>query len=188
MKKVILGALIGAVIFFVFQTIMWMGGFHNDFSTYSPNQAAVMQALNTNLNKDGAYMMPSADLTAPDAEAQSEKLMKDGVGKPWAMVFYHTQMKGMEPIYMIRGFLYLLIACLIVAFVLHNGGFNSFGKRFGVSMGFSIFALLQCTLTEMNWWDFPWHYVKSTVFDLTIGWAIVSLWFAWYVKEKGVKD
>ncbi|MCF6130705.1 hypothetical protein [Flavobacterium wongokense] len=188
MKKVILGGFIGALIFFVYQTITWMGGFHNDFSKYTPNQAPIMQALNSNLSENGAYMMPSADLNAPDAEAQNEKLMKEGMGKPWAMVFYHTQMTGMDPSYMLKGFLYSLLACLLVAFVIFSGGFNSFGKRFGVSMAFSLFALLECTLTEMNWWDFPWHYVKSTVFDMILGWAIVSLWFAWYVKEKGAKE
>ncbi len=184
MKKVIIGALVGAIIFFIFESVMWMGGFHNDFSTYSPNQGVIMQTLNTNLSQDGAYMMPSADVNAADAEAQNEKIMTEGVGKPWAMVFYHTKMKGMEASYMITGFLYTLLACFIAAFVLHSGRFNTFGKRFGVAMSFSLFAILQCSLTQMNWWDYPWNFIKATVYDLIFGWALVALWFAWFVKEK----
>lgn len=183
MKKAIIGALVGAIIFFVFQSIMWMGGFHNDFSTYTPNQAPIMQTLNANLSQDGAYMMPSADLAAPDAEAQNEKLMTEGMGKPWAMVFYHTKLNGMDPIYMVKGFLFNFFGCFIVALILISGAYNTFGKRFAVSMGFSAFALLLCTLTEMNWWDFPWHYVKSTVIDMILGWALVSLWLAKYAKR-----
>jgi hypothetical protein len=184
MKKAIIGAVVGAIIYFVFETVMWMGGFHNDFSMYSPNQAAIMQNLNANLSQDGAYMMPSVDPAAPDAEAQNEKIMTEGVGKPWVMVFYHTKMKGMEPGFMVTGFLYMLLACFIVAFILHSGTFNTFGKRFTVSMGFSLFALLQCTFAQMNWWEFPWHFVKSTVIDLIFGWGIVSVWLASYVKVK----
>lgn len=187
MKKIILGALIGALIFFVFESVMWMGGFHSDFSTHTPNQDVIMQTLNGHLHANGAYVMPSVDPSAPNASELEEKLMTENVGKPWAMVFYHTQMKGMEASYMLSGFLYTLIACLIAALVLYSGSFNTFGKRFAVSMSFSLFALLQCTLTEMNWWDYPWNFVKSTIFDMIVGWALVSLWFAWYVKEKGVK-
>ncbi|QBZ97810.1 hypothetical protein [Flavobacterium sangjuense] len=187
MKKVVIGSLVGALIFFVFQTIMWMGGFHNDFSIYTPNQGAIMQTLNTNLTQDGVYYMPSADWNAPNSEAETEKIMNESVGKPWAMVFYHTKMNAMDSSQMAKGFLYSLLACLLVAFVLYSGSYPTFGKRFAVSMCFSLFVLLECTFTEMNWWDFPWHYVKSTVYDMIIGWALVSLWFAWYVKEKGVK-
>lgn len=183
MKKVILGALVAALIFFVYQTIMWMGGFHNDFSTYSPNQGAIMQTLNSNLKQDGMYYMPSADWNAPNSEAETKRIMNDSVGKPWAMVFYHTKMNPMDPSQMAKGFLYSLLSCLLVAFVLFSGGFTSFAKRFTVSMCFALFALLQCTFTEMNWWDFPWHYVKSTVIDLIIGWAIVSAWLGWYLKK-----
>lgn len=182
MKKVILGALVGALIFFVYQSAMWMGGIHSDFSMYTPNQPAIMKALSENLTQDGAYMMPMADYSQPDAEAAGEKLMTESIGKPWALVMYHKEMRGMEPSYMIKGFLFLLVACFIVALVLYSGRYDSFGKRFAVAMAFSLFALLQCTLAEMNWWEFPWHFVKATVFDLIIGWAVVSLWLAKYVK------
>ncbi len=184
MKKVIIGAVVGAIIFFVFETAVWMGGFHSDFSTYSPNQEAVIQTLNQNLNQDGAYMMPMVDPAAPNARELEEKAMTEGVGKPWAMVFYHTKMMGFEASYMIRGFLYILLACLITTLVLSSGRFSTFGKRFAVGMSFSLFALLQCTLAQMNWWDFPWNFIKATVFDLTFGWGLCALWFAWYMREK----
>lgn len=188
MKKVIIGAFVGAIIFFVYETAVWMGGFHSDFSTYSPNQAPIMQTLSEQLHENGAYMMPSVDPTSPNARQLEEKLMTESVGKPWAMVFYHTKMIGMEASYMIKGFLYTLLACLITMLVLYSGRFNTFGKRFAVAMSFSLFALLQCTLAQMNWWDFPWNFIKATVFDLIFGWALCALWFAWYLKEKTIDE
>ena len=184
MKKIILGALVGALIFFVFESAMWMGGLHTDFSMYTPNQKAIMETLNSQLTQDGAYMMPTNDWNSPNYKPEDEeKLMQESAGKPWALVMYHTKMMGMEPSYMLKGFLYILLASLMVCWVLRSGSYTSFGKRFAVAMAFSLFGLLMCTLTEMNWWNFPWHFIKATVFDMTVGWALTSLWFAYYVKD-----
>jgi hypothetical protein len=182
MKKIIIGALVGAVIFFAYTSAMWMGGFHNDFSKYTPNQDAIMQNLNTNISEDGVYMIPGIDYNAPDAEKQAEKMMTESVGKPWAMISYHKEWKGMDPAQMVKGFLYYLLACFLVSLVIFRGNFNTFGSRFGVAMCFSLYGIVQFTLMEMNWWDYPWHFLKSTVFDMIIGWALVSLWLAKYVK------
>ncbi len=183
MKKIIIGSVVGTIIFFMFQTAMWMGGFHNDFNTYTDKQPVIMQTLNENLDKDGMYMMPTADWSQPDSEAETERIMKESVGKPWALVFYHKKMKGMEASGMLLGFFHNLISCLIACLILYYGKFNTFQKRFLVAFGFALFALMQGVLGDMNWWDFPWSYVKPRVIDLTLGWGICSLWFAWYVKN-----
>jgi hypothetical protein len=52
----------------------------------------------------------------------------------------------------------------------------------------SVFALVQGVLYYMNWWEFPWNFVKTLVFDLLIGWGLTSLWLGWFVKNKNVPD
>jgi phosphoglycerol transferase MdoB-like AlkP superfamily enzyme len=183
MKKIIIGSVVATVIFFAFQTVMWMGGFHNDFNTYTDKQPAIMQVLNDNLDKDGMYMMPTGDWSQPDAAAQEEKIMTENMGKPWAMVFYHKQMAGMEMSAMLLGLLYTFISCLIAALILFYGKFNSFQSRFLVAFGLALFTLMQGVLDDMNWWGYPWSFVKPEVIDLTLGWGICALWLAWYVKN-----
>jgi hypothetical protein len=185
MKKIILGTIVGTLIFFSYQSIMWMGGFHKDLWNYSPNQDVVLQSITTNLTKDGLYHIPSVDPGAPDLKQQEEKLMEENVGKPWAMVFYHSSMHGFEPGYILMGIWYSFVACLIVCLVLYSGGFGSFGSRFLVCIGFGLFALAQGVMDEMNWWAFPWSFIKPQVIDLTFGWGLTSLWLAGYVKKKG---
>jgi hypothetical protein len=51
-------------------------------------------------------------------------------------------------------------------------------------MAFAAFALFQGALNNMNWWDFPWSFVRPQVMDLTIGWGVTSIWLAYYVKKK----
>jgi|SRR6478672_6652620 len=183
MKKISIGTLVATVIFFAFQSVMWMGGFHNDFNTYTDKQPIIMQTLNENLDKDGMYMMPTTDWSKPNSEAETEKLMKESVGKPWAMVFYHKQMMGMEASYMLVGLFYTLISCLIASLILYYGKFNTFQSRFWVAFAFALFTLMQGVLDDMNWWGYSWSFVKPEVIDLTLGWGICSLWLAWYVKN-----
>jgi hypothetical protein len=182
MKRVIIGALVGAVIYFGWQAGMWMGGFHNDFAKYTPNQDSVMQVLHSQLGQEGLYMIPSVDPKA--GKEEKEKYYHDSVGKPWAFIFYHEKFDGMNPMTMIKGFLHNLFSCLIAALIIFYGRFSKFGSRFFVAMGFAIFALLQGVFGDMNWWQFPWSFVKTQVIDLTLGWALCSAWMAWYVRPK----
>lgn len=97
MKRIIIGALVGAIIFFVFQAAMWMGGIHKDVYSYTPNQEQILDNLNRNLSAEGMYMMPALDPASNPSHEQEETYMAQNVGKPWAMVFYHTSMSGMDP-------------------------------------------------------------------------------------------
>jgi hypothetical protein len=184
MKKIFIGALVGTIIFFGWQTAMWMGGFHNDFTSYTPNQDQIINHLNENLDQDGLYFIPAVDPSLPDYNEAQEKLMTEAVGKPWAIVIYHKAMQGMSAKGMLTGVFYTFVSCWITCMVLFFGGFGSFSTRFLTSMGFATFALVQGALSDMNWWDFPWNFVKTQVIDLGLGWALCSLWLAWYVKKE----
>ena len=88
MKKIIIGTLVGTIIFFAYQTAMWMGGLHNDIWIYSPNQDKALQAMNDAGFKEGLYVIPSSDPATTSRDKMHEEMMKN-IGKPWAMVFYH---------------------------------------------------------------------------------------------------
>lgn len=127
MKKMMIGAIVGTLIYFGFQSVMWMGGFHKDFYTYAEKQDSVLASLSANLPAEGLFMMPMSDPKSPDFKAKQEQLEKKMPGNPWAIV-----------------------------------------------------------LSNMNWWSFPWGFVKPQVFDLVIGWGLCSLWLAWFVKKPEV--
>lgn len=188
MRKVIIGTIVGAFIYFGYQTIMWLGGFHNDFTSYTPRQQQIMGYLSQNIVADGLYMMPYVDPDLPDQKKAHQKVQDQNVGKPWAMVFYHKSMSGMEPGVIIKGLIYTLIACFIASLVLYYGSYQSFWARFGIAMAFAIFALMQGVFDNMNWWSFPWSFVKTKVVDLTIGWGICSLWLAFFVRRPILRE
>jgi hypothetical protein len=183
MKRVIIGALVGTLIYFGYQTVMWMGGLHGDFSIHTPRQDTLMACLNENLVDEGLYWLPSVDPAAPNRMEAEEQLMKENQGKPWAMVFYHKSMMGFEPSYILMGLFYSIIACLIAAAVIYNGHFETFAGRFCVAMAVGVFTLSQGVLDDMNWFTLPWMWVRPEVIDLTVGWGACSLWLAGYVKR-----
>jgi hypothetical protein len=55
-------------------------------------------------------------------------------------------------------------------------------------MSFAVFTLAQGVLSNMNWWSFPWGFIKPQVFDLVIGWGLCSAWLGWYVRSKAATD
>jgi hypothetical protein len=183
MKKIIIGTMVGTVIYFVFQAVMWEGGFHRDFYTYAAKQDTVLSVLSANLPGEGLFMMPMADPKSPDFKVQQEAREKQMPGNPWALVFYHPKMT-FSVAYLLMGILYALIAVLVTASVLYHAGFRGFWGRFAVSMAFAAFTLAQAVLSGMNWWSFPWSFVKPQVTDLIFGWGLCSVWLAWYVRPK----
>jgi hypothetical protein len=184
MKKMIIGAVVGTLIYFSFQAIMWMGGFHKDFYTYAAKQDTVLSSLSASLPAEGLYMMPMADPGSPDFKARQEHLEKTMIGNPWAMVFYHPKMEEFSARYLIMGILYAFIGALIAAFVIYTGKFTNFWSRFAVSMLFAVFTIVQGVLSNMNWWSFPWGFIKPQVMDLALGWGLCSLWLGWFVKRR----
>jgi len=184
MKKIIIGTIVGTVIYFGFQAVMWMGGFHRDFYTYTSKQDTILNILSINLPVEGLYMMPMADPKSPDFKSSQEKLEKTMVGNPWAMIFFHPKMDDFSFSYLLMGILYTFFAVLIASIVLYYSKLNGFWPRFLLSMAFAVFALSQGVLNEMNWWSYPWSFVKAQVHDLTFGWGLCSVWLALFVKTK----
>ncbi|HNY03661.1 MAG TPA: hypothetical protein PKG48_13775 [Bacteroidales bacterium] len=183
MKRIIIGAIVGTIILFAFQALMWMGGCNREFYRYAPMQDSLLSRMSKTLPGEGLYSMPMADPTAADYNAKQAEIRNKLVGKPWAMVFYHTKMdySGMGFLYGILG---SLIASLFVATVLYAGKFGNFAARFAVVFAFGLFALIMGPLSDMNWWSFPWSFIRPKVLDLVIGWGLVSVWMGWFVKPK----
>jgi hypothetical protein len=184
MKKIIIGTIVGTIIYFGFQSVMWEGGFHRDFYTYAAKQDTIMKELTANLPAEGLYMMPMADPKSPDFKAQQEKYEKIMPQNPWAMVFYHPKMGEFSVAYLLKGLMHALIGVLIVALVLWYTKLPGFWQRFLVSIAFAVFTLAMAVFSEMNWWSFPWNFVKASVFDMVFGWGLCSVWLAWFVKKK----
>ncbi|MFZ1453702.1 MAG: hypothetical protein WAT20_13435, partial [Ferruginibacter sp.] len=102
MKKMIIGALVGGIILFIWQFLTWgMLNRHEAQQRYTPKQDSIMAYLNTQFSEDGAYMMPT--FAPGTSNEEIEKQMKALEGKPYAQLIYHKSMPGMNKMFMNMG-------------------------------------------------------------------------------------
>lgn len=187
MKKNTLAVFFGTLILFGWQSLSWMVlPVHSDTLKYAPQQSEIMESLRKNIPAAGAYRMPgtdpSADLSFEDMETQS----KEHAGKPWALIFYNTSFEGMSAGTMMGGVLLNLAAVVLAVLLFHaaGAGNRSFAAAFGLIMVLPAFCILQPVLQNMNWWSFPWHFMKGEIIDLVIGWSLCGAFLTWYLKKQ----
>src|SRR5688500_13081006 len=103
MKKLMIGAVVGGVIIFLWQFLSFaLIDFHRPAAQYTPKQDEIVNYLSSQLQEEGGYMMPNvpADASGDEMEAMS----KNADGKPWALVSYHKRWNSDMTMKMIRGF------------------------------------------------------------------------------------
>ena len=89
MKKAIIGAFVGAILVFGWQSVAHTVMHHHDAGYKTvPNQDSVIAGFTSIFKEEGQYFVPMIDLKATSEE--KEKWMKSMEGKPWAMVVYHS--------------------------------------------------------------------------------------------------
>jgi len=182
MKNVIIGAVVAAIITFVWQSMSWMAfGVHDNTLKYSPQQDAVLASLSQNLTETGVYAIPNAPPGASQ-EAQ-QQFQNDMLGKPAAIVHYTKGMEMNMGRQMPIGFLLNFVAAFIVAYVVSKTG-TSFGSRWMVGFGFAIFLVFQSSLIMANWWNTPMHYLSGEIIDHLVGWGLGGAWLAWWFGRK----
>ena len=92
----------------------------------------------------------------------------------------------MNPMQFIKGFLYDLIAvfcaCMLLSLAYQSNA--SFFMRWWMVMLIAIVYIMQGPMSMHNWMWEPWHYIKGFIYDALIGWGLVALWLAKYLKKE----
>ena len=139
MKKSLIGAVVGAIIIFIWQFLSWtLLNLHQPAQRHTPNQEAIMPVLNSNL-EEGGYILPS--IPEESSWADHEKAMKESVGKPWATIQYHKSMEDTMVMNMIRGLLVNIIIVWLACWIFLRMNKPQFGTILTASLfiGFIVF-------------------------------------------------
>ena len=117
MKKLIIGALVGGFILFIWQFLSFAAlSIHDSQMAYTDKQDAILEALATIGLEEGTYMIPRlpAGASGEDAKAFNETRQ----GTPWARVSYHKSLDMSMPMNMLRGFVIDVVAVFLLCWVL----------------------------------------------------------------------
>ncbi|WP_207513258.1 hypothetical protein [Longitalea luteola] len=181
MKKLLIGALVGGIILFMWQFLSWtVLNLHYNAYQYTPKQDAIMSTLSAQLEKEGQYMMPSLPPDAPMEE--HEQFMKTMEGKPWALVQYHQSMSTNMGSNMIRG---LIVNMLIVAFfctIISRMNALNFTAIFISALFVGMIVFFNVPYTNHIW--FKGFDLMAYFIDSIVSWALVGIWLGWLYGRK----
>ena len=158
--RVFFGAVVGAIVVFVWGWVAWAGIDLYGFAIKGmPNEEIAVPALQANLPESGAYYFPAMPGDMKDKAAMDAYAAKHQAG-PIGMVLFRKQ--GAPPMHwsvMARGYAMYLAAALVMAAMMNALRLKTTAFRLGFVMlmaGFAMLMLLMVTviyndLTRVEW-------------------------------------
>ncbi len=185
MKKVIIGAVVGGAILFVWQFSAWMFlGIHKlDNEPLLGNEAEVAKTLEGTAR--GVYWIPGmtdADMKDPDSAGHKSW---DGRYRKGPRAFIVYDPEGAEPMQamtMVAGAVFSIVTAFIAALMLHAAGIRSFLGRVVFVAGFGVLMAAAVDLQNWNWSNYPVDWTVGWVIDHIGGMAVAGIPLSLIVK------
>jgi len=178
-KKLIIGALVASIIIFLWQFLAWsVINIHQGQMSYTPKQEKIMEFLDNNLD-EGTYFLPTAPADAPQEEHQ--KVMEDGIGKSWAQISYHKNMKMTMGMNMFRGWSVDFIASLLLCWFLLKISNLNFSTTLLTSLAVGFIGFLTINYPQSIWFE---DKVVSHLIHAIVQWGLVGVWLGWWLNRK----
>ena len=184
MKKLLIGALVGGIILFIWQFLSWTAlHLHNNAYQYTDKQDAILSTLGSQIEKDGQYMIPSLPPNA--TQEQHEAFMKTQAGKPWALVQYQQSQDMNMGANMIRG---LIVDMLIIGFfcaLISRMNALNFTAIFISSLFVGLIVFFNVPYTNHIW--FKGFDLMAYFIDCLVSWGLAGIWLGWFYGKKKAK-
>ena len=181
MKKLIIGAIVGGIIIFLWQFISWAAlNLHHASQEYTPKQDSILSYLNSQFSEDGSYLLPNY---APGTSREDmEKQMKNNDGKPWAQIQYHKALNVNMGMNIVRGFLADIIMVALLCWILMKLSSPGFSSVFTVCLLTGIIVFINSPYTIHIW--YPKADIWMHFLDAIISWALCGIWLGWWLGRK----
>jgi hypothetical protein len=180
MKKIIIGAIVGGIITFAWQTLSWTAlELHQDANQYTPKQDSILRYLSSQFQESGDYFMPA---NPPGASAEErEKLMTEAEGKPWAKVSYHTKWSGNMTGNILRGLLVNILMVALLIWILLKIPNASFQTILLSSIFVGLMGFMHFPYSTYIWYESGG--IRADLLDAVVMWGACGLWLGWYLRK-----
>ena len=179
MKKMLIGALVGGLILFIWQFLSFGPlNLHGSQMEYTPNQDSILQNLSANLS-EGTYFMPRAPHSASTEDQQ--KLYEENIGQPWAVVSYHEKLEMNRNMNMFRGFVVDVVSVFLLCWILLKFATLDFKTSIMSSIAIGLIGYL-----TINYLDSIWFLNDSVpdLIDAFVQWGLVGAWLGWWLPRQ----
>jgi len=181
MWRVPVGALVGAILLFVWSVLSWMVlHLHDDSYRRLPDETGLVEALERTKPAAGVYGFPYPET---EDEAAREAWMSRHRDGPLGLVVY--QPEGRDPLapkVHATGFLLRLAAAFLVALLLRVAAPGSYVARVAFVSAFGVFLVVAGEAIQWNYMYFPRDWVIAMSIDHLAGWFLAGLGLAAIVK------
>ena len=181
MKKLLIGALVGGILIFIWQTLSWtVLNLHHANQEYTAKQDSIMSYLNAQFSEDGSYMLPSYPKGTSYEEMQ--KTMETTKGKPWMQIQYHKSLDTNMGANIGKGIVVDIIIVALLCWILMKIPSPGFGSIFTACLFTGVIVFLNSPFTIHIW------YIKADImahlYDALISWGLCGIWLGWWLKKK----
>lgn len=181
MKKLIIGALVGGLITFAWQTLSWTAlNLHYSANAYTPRQDSILRYLGTQFDADGSYFLPSHPKDASAEEVA--KVMADAEGKPWAQISYHTRWNGDMGMNIFRGLLTSILMVALMIWILQKMTAPGFQTIFLSCLAAGMIGFIHFPYSTYIWYETA--DIRAHLLDAIMMWGLCGIWLGWWLRRK----
>jgi len=181
MKKLVIGALIGGILIFLWQTLSWaMLNLHHAKQEYTPKQDSIMAYLNSQFTEDGSYLMPNNPKGT--SREEMEKHMDASKGKPWAEIQYHKALNVDMVSNILRGLVVDIVMVAFLCWILMKIVPAGFGTIFISCIFTGIIVFMNSPYTIHIW--YPMADIMVHLTDALVSWGLCGIWLGWWLSRK----
>ena len=181
MKKLLIGAVVGGILIFIWQFLSWtIFDLHRPSTQHAAKQDEIMGYLNNQIGKNGSYLLPNY----PDGasmEAQ-QAAMKSAMGKPWAIISYHETMKDTMTMNIIRALLVDILMVGLFCWIASRLNPRHFSTIFLGAIFVGLIVFINVPYVTHIW--FETFDLNAHLIDSIVGWGLVGIWVGWLYTRK----
>jgi len=184
MKKSLIGAIVGGLLIFIWQTLSWtMLDIHRPAQDYTAKQDTIMKFLGSTLDKEGGYLLPTVPKGTSFDEAN--KAGEKGLGKPWAFIQYHKTFNlTMNDMYMnmVRGLIASMFMVWLLCWIIGKWSKPGFANVFMACIFTGLIIFIYEPYNTYIWYRI--FDVRAHLVDALAGWGLCGLWLGFWMPRR----
>jgi len=184
MKKILLSGILGGLVAFIWSAIAHMNpvtGMLGWSMMSEKDEDAVIAALKSNLQQPGLYFLPGGDMMHQTKEQKAAWTAKLKAGPVGLLLYDPNGREPMAPKQLVIEFLATVLCGLIAASIL-SATVGSLRCRATMVAMMGLFTWLAISISQWNWYAFPFSFITLDTIDQVIGWLLTGFLMARMIK------
>lgn len=183
--RTILAGILAGLVAFVWSAVVHMNPVTAPMglSMLNAKEPAMLAAIKANAPDPGLYFYPGMDMSKTmSKEEEAAWTAKFKAGPSGLLLVQPPGQEPMPPRMLIVEFVSTVL-CGIIAACIVASSVGSFGCRVMKVASLGLFTWLAISVSQWNWYSFPFAFIAVDAIDQTIGWLLGGLVLAKMIKR-----